>query len=121
MVTHCTRLLRITHNKTFEGLHMSPSDILSALSVSRPELYAEARADGYSFYLGPRSTGSAGSNRVVRVSCTSSGRLTKLKRAATALAHPYQPAEQEFRGNIDDLLVIVDAEIALVRSRERTK
>ncbi|MGF6966684.1 hypothetical protein OKW43_003712 [Paraburkholderia sp. WC7.3g] len=47
--------------------------------------------------------------------------MTKLKRAATALAYPYQPAEQEFRGNIDELLVIVDAEIALVRSRERTK
>jgi len=97
---------------------MSPSSILSALSNCRPELSAETRADGYSFYLGPKSTGgTAGSNRVVRVSRTSPAAVTKLKRAAFALTNPRLPAEQEFRGNLEELLAIVDAEIELVRSR----
>ncbi len=96
---------------------MSPEAILSALTKTRRELHVEKRADGYSFWLGPKAAGASGSNRVIRVSRTSVTGATKLKRAATALAFPDVQAEEFFTGGLDELHGIVDAEIAVVRSR----
>jgi hypothetical protein len=91
---------------------MTPDSVHAFISRRYPQLWAERRSnpDGWSFYLGEKTAGSA-SNRIVRVVASAPHLPSQLKLSVTSRLT--SDLEVTFRGDELELATLVDRELLL--------
>jgi hypothetical protein len=97
---------------------MTPDEICDVLESSDRGLVALRLAHGWSFYAGTPRYG-VRSNRVLRASAQGEGAAARVKLAISSRLRG-RNIEATFAGGTEELLRIVDEELALYRAHFRT-